>query len=136
MGPLSDRQRALLADAAIDYENHVGLSREALVEQYRLCDMLLFPSTYEGFGLPIVEAQAVGRPVVTSRVWSMPEVAGGAAEMVDPFDVAGIRAGVERVIADEPYRRDLVERGFANAARFSAAAVAERYAALYREIAG
>ena len=78
----------------------------------------------------------MGRPVVTSRVWSMPEVAGGAAEMVDPSDVAGIRAGVERVIGDAAYRRDLVERGFANAARFSAAAVAERYAALYREIAG
>jgi glycosyltransferase involved in cell wall biosynthesis len=136
VGPLTDRQRALLAGAAIDYENHVGLSREALVEQYRLCDMLLFPSTYEGFGLPLVEAQAVGRPVVTSNVWSMPEVAGGAAELVDPFDVASIRAGVQRVIADEPRRRDLVQRGFANAARFSAAAVAERYAALYREIAG
>lgn len=135
IGPLSDEQVALLRQCDIDYENHVGLSRAALVAQYEAADMLLFVSTYEGFGLPIIEAQAVGRPVVTSNILSMPEVAGGAARMVDPFDVAGIRAGVQRIIDDPGYRDGLVARGFENARRFSAAHVAEQYAALYREVA-
>lgn len=135
IGPLSDEQLAILRRHDIDWENHVGLSRAALVAQYESADMLLFVSTYEGFGLPIVEAHAVGRPVVTSDILSMPEVAGGAACLIDPFDVAGIRAGVQRIIDDPSYRDGLVATGFENVKRFGAAHVAEQYAALYREIA-
>lgn len=136
VGPLSDGQSAVLHQCAIDYENHVGLSREALVAQYASADMLLFASTYEGFGLPIVEAQAVGRPVVTSNILSMPEVAGEGACLVDPLDVESIRTGVLRIIQDEECRSQLIETGFLNVERFRTAAVAQKYAALYREIAG
>lgn len=135
IGALSRGQREALARHGIDYENHVGLSRDEVVGHYGACDMLLFASTYEGFGLPIVEAQAVGRPVVTSGILSMPEVAGDAACFVDPLDTASIRDGVLRVIADEGLRARLVADGHRNVERFRTAAVAEHYAALYREIA-
>jgi glycosyltransferase involved in cell wall biosynthesis len=105
-------------------------------DAFRSCDLLVFASTYEGFGLPIVEANAVGRPVVTSNLLSMPEVACDAACLVDPFDAASIRAGVLRVVNEPEYRARLVANGFRNAERFSAENVARQYAAIYREIAG
>lgn len=135
VGVLSDAHREALELAGLEYENHVGLSREALRAQYEACDLLIFASTYEGFGLPIVEAQAVGRPVVTSNVASMPEVSGGAACLVDPLDVASIRQGVQRVIDDSVYRQSLIDQGLCNARRFAAPEVAERYAILYRGLA-
>jgi glycosyltransferase involved in cell wall biosynthesis len=106
-----------------------------MVQSYVECDMLAFPSTYEGFGMPILEAQAVERPVVTSSVASMPEVAGEGACLVDPFDVASIRAGVLRVMHDAAYRQSLVVAGRRNCARFSPREIAEAYARVYREIA-
>lgn len=135
IGPLSEEHLKALRRYQIDYENYVGLSREELITQYAEADMLVFVSTYEGFGLPIVEAQAVGRPVVTSNLQSMPEVAGQAAYLVDPFNVASIHAGVMKVIEDVTYRERLIEKGYCNVERFRTASVAERYAALYRKIA-
>lgn len=134
VGYLSDVHKRALEEYCIDYENLVDLSFEALIEQYILCDMLIFTSTYEGFGLPIVEANAVGRPVLTSNIWSMPEVAGDAACLVNPFDVADIRAGILRVIEDAAYRERLVANGFENVKRFQIEAIATQYADLYREI--
>jgi glycosyltransferase involved in cell wall biosynthesis len=134
IGHLSDSQRRILDRSGVQYENLAGLSRDALIQAYIESDLLLFASTYEGFGLPIVEAQAIGRPVVTATLWSMPEVAGGAACLVDPYDVSSIRAGVLRVITDEAYRTSLVSAGFANVERFRPRAIAEAYAALYREL--
>jgi len=103
---------------------------------YRECDLVVFASSYEGFGLPILEANATGRPVVTSNVCSMPEVAGGAACLVDPFDVASIRAGVNRVLSDPAYRESLIVAGFENAKRFGAARIARAYADVYTNLAG
>ena len=136
IGVPSEHQRELLEGSGLDWVVLSGLSEAQLVEQYQACDMLLFASTYEGFGLPIVEAQAVGRPVVTSDLSSMPEVAGDGACLVDPFDVRSIRAGVLRVIGDQEYRLGLVERGFANVKRFGAEEIGRRYADVYREVAG
>lgn len=134
VGQLSDAQIRALRRQGISYENYFGLSRGALVEQYQRCDMVVLASTYEGFGLPIIEANAVGRPVVTSNIWSMPEVAGDAACLVDPFDVASIRAGILRVVDNADYRGYLVKRGFENVRRFRIETVAEKYAEVYREV--
>lgn len=134
IGQLSATQFDMLKHHCVSYENYVNLSRKALVKEYCRCDMVLFASTYEGFGLPIVEANAVGRPVVTSNLWSMPEVAGDAACLVDPFSVASIRAGIIRVIEDSAYREHLVESGFENVKRFQTETIAAQYASLYRTI--
>ena len=83
IGKLTQSQLVALESNRIDYENHVGISRAALVGQYQKCDMVMFPSLYGGFGLPILEAQAVGRPVITSNLYSMPEVGGKGAYYVE-----------------------------------------------------
>jgi glycosyltransferase involved in cell wall biosynthesis len=84
--------------------------------------------------MPILEANTVGRPVVTSSAASMPETAGDAAALVDPSDVESIRAAFERVFNDEAYRSQLVEAGFANAKRFGPAASADAFAAIYERL--
>jgi glycosyltransferase involved in cell wall biosynthesis len=135
VGTLSRAQRHALEQSGAEYVNLMNLGQQQLVEQYIQSDIVMFASTYEGFGLPIVEAQAVGRPVLTSNVWSMPEVAGDGACIVDPFDVSSIRAGLRRIIEDRDYREWLVEAGFANVERFRVQNVASRYADLYRRVA-
>lgn len=134
VGRPSAVQIEMLAKSGVEYTVRADLSRESLVAQYEESDIVLFASTYEGFGLPIVEANAVGRPVVTSNLLSMPEVAGDAACLVDPYDVKSIRAGIRRVIEDAAYRDELVRRGFSNAERFNVGFIAEQYAGLYRAI--
>jgi len=135
IGALDSEQELAMKEAGLDYETLTGLDDDAVRAAYADCDLLLFPSLKEGFGLPVIEAQAVGRPVVTSSVPPMPEVAGEAACLVDPYDVESIRSGVLRVLADETYRADLVRRGLANVARFQPDVVAAAYASVYDEVA-
>lgn len=135
IGPLSLDQKNNLERLGVAYENHVGLSRAALLEQYIRADLVMFVSICEGFGLPIVEANAVGRPVITSSISSMPEIAGSAACLVDPYNVNAIRDAVLKLVENRSYRDALVEAGFQNAERFRAKQIAENYAALYREMA-
>jgi glycosyltransferase involved in cell wall biosynthesis len=85
----------------------------------------VFPSLYEGFGLPVIEAQSCGCPVIASTTSSLPEVAGDAALLVDPHDPAAIAAAMHRVTVEPALRGHLVERGFANARRFSWTACAQ-----------
>jgi glycosyltransferase involved in cell wall biosynthesis len=88
-------------------------------EFYRGADLLLFPSFHEGFGLPVAEAMASGCPVVATNAYAIPEVAGGAAELVnDPRDVSEIADRAYRVLADDRLRAGLVERGLENVLRF------------------
>lgn len=123
-----------LAEAGTEYINHVNLSHEALVREYVACDIVSFASIGEGFGVPIIEAQAIGRPLLTSDVSPLREVAGAGACLVDPLREASIRAGICRLSGDAAYRGELVEKGFANVQRFSARSVAERYLAVYRRV--
>jgi glycosyltransferase involved in cell wall biosynthesis len=80
---------------------------------------VLYPSLYEGFGFPVLEAQACGTAVLTATTSSLPEVAGDAALLVDPLDTAAITQGMQRLVQDETYRQELIQRGFENVKKFS-----------------
>ncbi len=134
IGNLDNYQLAVLRQCGLEYSSLSNISDEQIVDEYRHCDILVFASTYEGFGLPIIEAQATGRPVVTSNILSMPEVSGDAACLVDPFDVASIRAGILKIIKNAAYREDLVRRGFENVKRFRTKRIARQYADIYYEL--
>jgi glycosyltransferase involved in cell wall biosynthesis len=121
--------------AKVMYESAVNLTESEMYRAYCDADLVCFASTYEGFGMPIIESQWVERPVVTSNCSSMPEVAGKGACLVDPFDVRSIRQGILRVIEDARYRTELVEEGRSNRERFSLQKVAQKYLDLYQRVA-
>ena len=134
LGRLSFSQIQSLEMAGVAYESLGDLSRGQVVEQYKLADIIIFASTYEGFGLPIVEANAIGRPVITSNRGSMKEIGEGAACLVNPEDVNSISAGIDRVISDNAYRHKLIKGGLENIKRFSCADSAANYEAIYKEL--
>src|SRR6266567_1929865 len=105
-----------------------------LVTLIRGARAVLFPSLYEGFGLPVLEAMLLGTPVVTSRASSMPEIAGDAALYVDPYDVDDIAEAIKTITADEGLRTELSQRGRAQADLFSVARYRERVTALYERL--
>ncbi len=112
------------------------LPREHLVALMRGARALLFPSLYEGFGLPVLEAMSVGTPVMTSNVASLPEIAGDAALLVDPLDIDEIAHGIRVLDGDSDLRAELRRRGLQRAALFSPEAYQQRIAALYRSVIG
>ncbi len=134
VGRLTSDQKDQLNQSGIRWEQFQGLRSNQLVEQYVASDLVLFPSLYEGFGLPIIEAQAVGRPVVTSNLEPMIEVSGGAACLVDPYSITSIRSGVVQIIEDQPYRDSLIRQGRVNVQRYSLAAIGKEYERLYAAI--
>jgi len=101
---------------------------------YRTAEAFVFPSLYEGFGLPPLEAMAQGTPVITSNVSSLPEVVGDAAILVNPEHVFEIARGIRQALLDSELRRRLVERGREQVARFSWDRAADRILELYREV--
>ncbi len=111
------------------------LPEETLAVMYRLAGVFVFPSLYEGFGLPPLEAMASGTPVVTSNVSSLPEVAGDAALLVDPYDPIAIADGIHRVLTSEALQRDLRRKGWLRARQFSWEASVRRVRDIYREVA-
>ena len=110
------------------------MPEETLAVMYRLAGVFVFPSLYEGFGLPPLEAMASGTPVVTSNVSSLPEVAGDAAVLVDPYDPDAIADGIYRVLTDERLRRALRLKGVARAGQFSWEQSVRRVHAIYDEV--
>lgn len=132
VGGIDAELQLALDRSGIRYEAHFGVSNEKLAELYGCCDVVSFVSTSEGFGMPIIEGQIVGRPVITSNIPPMSDVAGNGACLVDPLDSDAIRAGIRRILADAGYRRDLVVAGRENVVRFSPARICAEYLELYR----
>jgi len=134
VGVLSAEQRAELSAAGIAWRELGALDDAALMQAYRGCDFVCFASLYEGFGMPIIEAQATGRPVITSNCGPMPEVAGEGALYVDPRSIESIASAVRRLLADASLRDHLVGKALENIRRFRPDTVARQYGELYRSV--
>jgi glycosyltransferase involved in cell wall biosynthesis len=115
---------------AVDFRGRV--SDAELVALYQRCAALVYPSRYEGFGFPLVEAMACGAPVIASNVGAVAEVAGRAAVLLDPDDEPGFAEAIQRVVSDPTYAAALRERGLTRAAQFSWSNTAARTIEAYR----
>ena len=131
IGKLSNELINTLTEHKINFVNKVNLSREEIHQEYIYCDIVAFVSLHEGFGLPIIEANAIGRTVITSNISSMPEVANKAAHFVNPLNVSDIKNGIVELIENKPYRMQLIQNGFINAAKYHPIKIAEEYRSLY-----
>ncbi|MDD5491402.1 MAG: glycosyltransferase family 1 protein [bacterium] len=109
------------------------LLEEDLPALYTQAGLLVFPSSYEGFGLPILEAMACGTPVVCSNATSVPEVSGDAAMIIDPFDRAGLAQAIDRLLTDQNLRRELREKGFQRVLQFSWDTAVREHIKVYKE---
>lgn len=134
IGKPTHNQKKILKNLNIEFTVKFNLTLDEVVKEYCACDLLCFASIYEGFGMPIIEAQATGRPVITSNLGAMKEVAADSAFLVDPYDIDSIKAGITKVIDDGKLRERLIQNGILNVQRFTAEAVAKDYMAIYREI--
>jgi len=135
IGRLSDLQKNLLNRFNICYENFFDLKEEEIIDKYVKCDIVVFVSIYEGFGMPIIEAQAVGRPVITSNISPMKEVAGAAACLVNPNNIGEIRNAITKIIRDPDYRNRLIASGLDNKQEYNIQAIANKYQELYNKVA-
>ncbi len=134
IGKLNQSYITELQNNNIDYLNYYNLSENEIFHQYCESDILSFISTYEGFGMPIIEANITGRVVITSNLASMPEIAGNAAKIINPYNIEDIRSGILDLIHDDEYRNSLITYGFTNALRFDSTFIANQYYNLYQEI--
>lgn len=131
IGKLTEDYITLLEQNNIDFRNEYNIPNERLLEVYTECDILSYTSTFEGFGMPIVEANSVERVVVTSNISSMPEVAGKAAALVDPYNIESIRGAFVKIIENKAYRDSLIEEGRLNKMRFNSDTIAQNYYQMY-----
>lgn len=131
IGKLDDSQKQLLEDSGLEFTNAYDIDLHEMVDCYRECDIVSFPSSYEGFGMPVIEAQMTGRPVVTSPISPLKEISGDAACFVNPDEPGSIKEGFIRLINDENFRKGLVEKGHCNALKFTPQNICRQYMELY-----
>ena len=132
-----DLHRAVAKSGIADRVHFTGfVDDEDLVHFYGACDLFVFPSFYEGFGLPILEAMACGRAVACSNLTAMPEVADGAAILFDPHSISEMVRAIADVLLDSELRARLERLGIQRAAQFSWEQAARRTLDVYYEVAG
>jgi len=131
IGELTRKQKEMLVKFRIQYSSDFSISPEQLAAEYTNANLILFPSTYEGFGLPVIEGFQAGRPVITSNISPMKEVAGDGALLADPSSIASIRNNVIRLLADQQLQKQLVAAGKEKVKQYQPGFIAERYQQLW-----
>jgi glycosyltransferase involved in cell wall biosynthesis len=134
VGKLTIEQKDFIQQSQVEYSNVFKLSDDEIKEEYINCDIVSFPSEYEGFGMPIIEGQKTGRVVVTSKIEPLIEVSGDAVTYVNPFDSSSIRLGFLKVIKDDTYRMRKIALGVENVERFNVKKIAKEYVAIYNKL--
>jgi len=134
IGDLTKEQMQLLEKFSISYSSVSNISDEELIKEYTNCDVVLFPSIYEGFGLPIVEGFCSGRPVITSNLSPMKDIACGAASLVDPNSIASIRKGVIELISNKILYSECIKKGLEISKFYTSKNIAEQYNIVWSKI--
>jgi glycosyltransferase involved in cell wall biosynthesis len=134
VGNLTKNIEYKLKEYKIDFENYFDLKFHEIINQYKNADIISFISTYEGFGIPILEANATGRVVITSNISPMKDVAGNAALLVDPYNITEIHEGILNLIKNQELRNSLINNGIENIKKYSIDLISEKYLDLYNKI--
>jgi len=134
VGYPSTEEIQLMNRYRISFEIYKDIQIDDLLSLYRRCDVLFFASYYEGFGVPILEAQKVGRPVITSNFGAMKEITADSAYLVSPNDIEQIRHAIFELSHNHALYASLVEGGKKNADRFSLKEIAKKYLDVYKTL--
>lgn len=134
IGAIDGKQAQMLNAAGVDFVSRTGLTDVEMADMYAAADVILYPSLYEGFGLPLLEGFVSGRVIVTSNISPLKEIAGNAAIFVNPLDTESIRAGVLEAINNSELRGRLIGKGLAKAEKYRASVIAMDYLNLYQQI--
>lgn len=134
IGTMTKEQELLADSSGVKYENYYNLPYSRVLELYAIADMVTFPSFYEGFGMPILEANLVGTPVLASDIDVLHEVAGNAAYFVNPYSIEDIRYGIIELLDNNKLKASLIANGRKNIKRFSPQNIARQYKSLYNQL--
>jgi glycosyltransferase involved in cell wall biosynthesis len=134
IGKLKQTQLDLLSKYNIEYSNEINLTDLEIKNEYVNCDIVNFPSLYEGFGMPIIEGQQTGRIVITSKIEPMIEVANGGVAFVSLKKKNSLKEIYLKVIEDDLYREQTIKDGYLNAQRFSVQNISRQYLNLYKNL--
>ncbi|MEY4573013.1 MAG: hypothetical protein RLZ10_2283 [Bacteroidota bacterium] len=134
IGELTHKQHLLLKKFEINYSYTFHLTNEELSYEYQSADIVLFPSLYEGFGLPVIEGFCAGKPVITSDLSPMKDIAQDAAFLVDPHSISSIRDGVKEVIDNFELRQSKVEKGGLIAYSYQSKNIYSQYENLWKQV--
>ncbi len=134
IGKISEDIVAELKRNGVDYENSYNISDQEVVDAYKMCDIVSFPSMYEGFGMPVLEGFATGRIVVTSNIEPIRTIAEDGAIMVDPLDISSISKGFLLAINNAEEREKRIKRGKDIVLKYTPQNIAAMYQNLYNKI--
>lgn len=135
IGKLSEDHLKLLKHHKIYYSNECNISDEQMINEYHEADIISFPSLFEGFGMPIIEGQSIGRIVLTSNLSPMKDIGNDAAIFVDPYSVQSIRNGfIEIINLDTCSRIKLIEKGIQNVKKYQRHNIVNKYVELYKSL--